>query len=47
MTDLEKVNLCLAKIESMLLLDFMTEPVRADLNIIKTRLEEVRDNLSS
>ena len=47
MTDLEKVNWCIATVESMLLLDFMTEPVRADLNNIKTRLEEVRDSLSS
>jgi len=30
----------------MLSLDFMTDPVRADLTSIKTLLEQVRDNLS-
>lgn len=29
----------------MLTLDFMTDPVREDLNKIKTELEEVKDNL--
>jgi hypothetical protein len=46
MTDREKIISAIATIDSMLTLDFMTDPVRADLNKIKTELEEVRDNLS-
>jgi len=45
MTDKEKIISAIATIDSMLLLDFMTDPVRADLNKIKALLEEVRDNL--
>tara|TARA_Y100001963_G_scaffold16451_1_gene20388 strand:- start:116 stop:253 length:138 start_codon:yes stop_codon:yes gene_type:complete len=45
MTDKEKIISAIATIDSMLLLDFMTDPVRADLNKIKVLLEEVRDNL--
>ena len=46
MTDREKIISAIATIDSMLTLDFMTDPVREDLNRIKTDLEEVRDNLS-
>ena len=45
MTDKEKIISAIATIDSMLLLDFMTDPVRSDLNKIKVLLEEVRDNL--
>ena len=46
MTDKEKIISVIATIDSMLSLDFMTNPVRADLTSIKTLLEQVRDNLS-
>tara|TARA_R100001015_G_scaffold8065_1_gene3128 strand:+ start:710 stop:850 length:141 start_codon:yes stop_codon:yes gene_type:complete len=46
MTDKEKIISAIATIDSMLSLDFMTDPVRADLTSIKTLLEQVRDNLS-
>jgi hypothetical protein len=46
MTDKEKIISAIATIDSMLALDFMTDPVREDLNKIKAQLEEVRDNLS-
>jgi|TARA_R100000231_G_scaffold83755_1_gene63755 hypothetical protein len=46
MSDKDKIISVIATIDSMLLLDFMTDPVRADLTSIKTLLEEVRDNLS-
>lgn len=46
MTDREKIISAIATIDSMLTLDFMTDPVREDLNRIKTQLEEVRDSLS-
>ena len=46
-SDKEKIISAIATIDSMLALDFMTDPVRADLNSIKTLLEQVRDNLSS
>jgi predicted ATP-grasp superfamily ATP-dependent carboligase len=46
MTDKEKIISAIATINSMLALDFMTDPVREDLNKIKAQLEEVRDNLS-
>lgn len=46
MTDREKIISAIATIDSMLTLDFMTDPVREDLNKIKTELEEVRDSLS-
>ncbi len=45
MTDREKIISAIATIDSMLTLDFMTDPVREDLNKINTELEEVRDNL--
>tara|TARA_R110002012_G_scaffold293287_1_gene488935 strand:- start:309 stop:446 length:138 start_codon:yes stop_codon:yes gene_type:complete len=45
MTDKEKIISALATIDSMLSLDFMTDPVRADLTSIKTLLEQVRDNM--
>jgi len=47
MSDLEKVIWCITTIESMLLLDFMTEPVRSDLTKLKSQLEEVRDSLTN
>ena len=46
MIDKEKIISAIATIDSMLSLDFMTDPVRADLTSIKTLLEQVRDNLS-
>ena len=46
MSDKDKIISVIATIDSMLLLDFMIDPVRADLKSIKTLLEEVRDNLS-
>jgi hypothetical protein len=46
MTDKEKIISVIATIESMLALDFMTDPVRADLSSMKTLLEQVRDSLS-
>jgi|TARA_R100000995_G_C3448674_1_gene106973 hypothetical protein len=45
MTDKEKIISAIATIDSMLSLDFMTDPVRADLTSIKTLLEQVRDNM--
>ena len=46
MTDKEKIISAIATIDSMLTLDFMTDPVRADLNNIKILLVAVRENLS-
>ena len=46
MTDKEKIISVIATIDSMHSLDFMTDPVRADLTSIKPLLEQVRDNLS-
>ena len=46
MTDKEKIISAIATIDSMLALDFMTDPVREDLKKIKAQLVEVRDNLS-
>jgi|TARA_R100001015_G_C4586632_1_gene142505 hypothetical protein len=45
MTDKERVISAINKIDSMLSLDFMTVPVREELNNIKALLEAVRDNL--
>ena len=45
MTDKEKIIQVINSIDNMLSLDFMTVPVRAGLNNIKSLLEEVRDNL--
>ncbi len=45
MSDKDKIISSIDKINSMLSLDFMTVPVRAELNNIKSLLEEVRDNL--
>ena len=45
MSDKEKIIAAIAKIDSMLSLDFMTDPVREELTQIKTLLVEVRDNL--
>lgn len=45
MSDREKIIDAIAKIDSMLDLDFMTDPVREELNNIKTLLAAVRDNL--
>ena len=42
MTDKEKIISAIATIDSMLALDFMTDPVREDLNKIKAQLEEVK-----
>ena len=47
MSDKDKIISVIATIDSMLLLDFMTDPVRADLTSIKTLLEEVRDKLKN
>lgn len=46
MTDKEKIISAIATIDSMLTLDFMTDPVRANLTSMKILLEQVRDNLS-
>ena len=46
MTDKEKIISAIATIDSMLNLDFMTDPVRANLTSMKILLEQVRDNLS-
>ena len=45
MTNKEKIIAAIAKIDAMLSLDFMTDPVREGLTQIKTLLVEVRDNL--
>ena len=45
MTDKEKIIAAIAKIDSMLSLDFMTDPVREELNNVKTLLIEVRDSM--
>ena len=45
MNDKDKIISAINKIDNMLLLDFMTDPVREELNRIKSLLEEVRDNL--
>jgi hypothetical protein len=47
MTDLEKIIWCITTIDSMLLLDFMTNPVRQDLTNLKSYLEQVRDSLTN
>lgn len=45
MNNKDKIISAINKIDNMLLLDFMTDPVREELNRIKSLLEEVRDNL--
>jgi|TARA_R100001082_G_scaffold110754_1_gene91628 hypothetical protein len=45
MTNKEKIIAAIAKIDSMLSLDFMTDPVREELNNVKTLLVEVRDSM--
>ena len=45
MTDKEKIIAAIAKIDSMLSLDFMTDPVREELNNVKTLLIEVSDSM--
>tara|TARA_R100000773_G_scaffold12244_2_gene11319 strand:- start:1882 stop:2019 length:138 start_codon:yes stop_codon:yes gene_type:complete len=45
MTEKEKIIECINKVDDMILLDFMTVPVKEGLQKIKTWLEEVRDNL--
>jgi len=45
MTNKEKIVAAIAKIDSMLSLDFMTDPVREELNNVKTLLVEVRDSM--
>ena len=45
MSDKEKIIHVINNIDNMLSLDFMTVPVREELNNIKSLLEEVRDNL--
>ena len=45
MTDKEKIIQVINSIDNMLSLDFMTVPVREELNNIKALLEAVRDNL--
>ena len=45
MTEKEKIIECINKVDKMLLLDFMTVPVKECLQKIKTWLEEVRDAL--
>ncbi len=47
MTDLEKIIWCITNIDSMLLLDFMTDPVREDLTKLKLYLEQVRDSMTN
>ncbi len=44
MNDKDKIISAINKIDNMLLLDFMTDPVREELNRIKSLLEEVRDS---
>ena len=45
MTEKEKIIECINKVDNMLLLDFMTVPVKEGLLKLKTWLEEVRDAL--
>jgi|TARA_R100001443_G_scaffold115593_2_gene133728 hypothetical protein len=45
MTNKEKIIAAIAKIDSMLSLDFMTDPVREELTNVKTLLVEVRDSM--
>ena len=45
MTNKEKIIAAIAKIDSMLSLDFMTDPVREELNNVKPLLVEVRDSM--
>ena len=45
MSNKNKVTSAIAKIDAMLTLDYMTEPVRQELTDVKTLLIEVRDNL--
>ena len=45
MSDKDKVISAITKIDAMLTLDYMTEPVRQELTDVKTLLIEVRDNL--
>jgi len=45
MTNKQKIIAAIAKIDSMLSLDFMTDPVREELNNVKTLLVEVRDSM--
>ncbi len=45
MSNKNKVTSAITKIDAMLTLDYMTEPVRQELTDVKTLLIEVRDNL--
>ena len=45
MSDKEKIIHVINNIDNMLSIDFITVPVREELNNIKSLLEEVRDNL--
>ena len=45
MANKEKIKSAIAKIDAMLTLDYMTEPVRQELTDVKTLLIEVGDNL--
>ena len=46
MTTLEKIEAQIEKINSILLLDYITGPVREELTNIKTSLESVKAELS-
>ena len=46
MSDKDQLLAVIAKIDSMLLLDYMTDPVRQELTDMKTTLVAVSNNLS-
>tara|TARA_R110000803_G_scaffold114926_1_gene183365 strand:- start:21 stop:161 length:141 start_codon:yes stop_codon:yes gene_type:complete len=46
MTPLQNIEYSIAKIDSMLALDFMTPPVRETLTDIKSKLEDAKTGLS-
>tara|TARA_R100001509_G_scaffold137864_2_gene91935 strand:+ start:1311 stop:1451 length:141 start_codon:yes stop_codon:yes gene_type:complete len=46
MSDKDQLQTVIAKIDSMLLLDYMTDPVRQELTDMKTKLVAVSNNLS-
>jgi len=45
MTMKEKIEAAIVKLDAILLLDFITEPVREELNNIRAQLEDAKANL--
>ena len=45
MTMKEKIEVAIVKLDAILLLDFITEPVREELTNIRAQLEDAKANL--